>query len=133
MQPMYLRTSNSRNSMPDYKMNTPVITGKETLWYRTLIAIYLANKPLHKKEWLKAAKIKFSDEPPIFTTVGYGITRSRWSYRHWRGLYPAMFKHFQRLELVSYNCKERKWTINKAQYKSFCKNLRVDPTGVRYA
>jgi hypothetical protein len=113
--------------MSDYKMNRPIIADQETLWYRTLRAIYKANKPLHKKEWLKAANVKFSEESPIFTTAGYGITKSRWPYRHWRGLYPAMFKHFQRLKLVNYNCKEKKWSMNRLDYKIFCLSLNIKP------
>lgn len=122
----------SRHNMSDYKMNTPIIAGNETLWYRTLIAIYSANKSLRKKEWLKAAKIQYSDFPPKIEKGALGL-HSRWSYRHWRGLYPAMFKHFQRLNLVSYNCKTKMWSMNRTQYESFCKNLSVSPTGVCYA
>jgi hypothetical protein len=114
--------------MPDYKMNRPMITGKETLWYRTLRAIYLANKPLKKKEWLALADIPFSDEPPKMMKSLYGGSiRSKWSYRHWRGLYPAMFRHFQRLKLVSYNCKTKKWSMNSSNYEIFCLSLNVRP------
>jgi hypothetical protein len=112
--------------MSDYKMNRPIIAGQETLWYRTLRAIYLADKPLSKKEWLILAHISFSDEKPETTKTPYGI-KSKWSYRHWRGLYPAMFKHFQRLKLVNYNCKEKKWSMNRLDYKIFCLDLNVKP------
>jgi hypothetical protein len=108
--------------MSDYKMNKPIVGNKKTLWYKTLIAIYKANKPLCKKEWLKAANISFSDEKPIFSSTG----NSQWSYRHWRGLYPAMFKHFQYLDLVFYSTKDKKWYMNRKNYEKFCKNLCID-------
>ncbi len=117
--------------MSDYKMNKPIVAGQETLWYRTLIAIYEANKPLSKKEWLKAAKISYSDFPPKIEKDALGI-HSRWSYRHWRGLYPAMFKHFQRLNLVEYDCRSKKWIMNRMHYESFCRTLGVSPVGVLY-
>jgi hypothetical protein len=112
--------------MPDYKMNTPIRAGQETLWYRTLRAIYKADKPLSKKEWLTLANVSYSDFPPQIEKDVLGI-HSRWSYRHWRGLYPAMFKHFQYLKLVSYNCKTKKWSMNKPDYKIFCLSLNIEP------
>ncbi len=117
--------------MSDYKMNKPTIAGQETLWYRTLIAMYKADKPLSKKEWLTLAEVSFSDEKPKITKTAYG-SRSEWSYRHWRGLYPAMFKHFQFLNLVYYNCKSKKWYMNRKRYELFCRELKVSPMGVLY-
>lgn len=112
--------------MSDYKMNTPVRGGQEVLWYRTLRALYLANRPLSKKEWLTAAGISYSDFPPKQEKDVLGI-HTRWSYRHWRGLYPAMFKHFQWLKLVRYNCREKKWTMDRLSYRIFCLSLNVEP------
>lgn len=113
--------------MSDYKMNTPIIVGKETLWYRTLRAIYLANKPLRKKEWLDLAKISYSDEDPLEIVSEFGCKRTKWSYRHWRGLYPSMFKHFQWFGLVHYDCKTKTWHLHRPEYKMYCKNLGVKP------
>lgn len=107
-------------------MNTPIRGGEETLWYQTLRALYRANKPLRKKEWLKAAGISYSELSPIIQKDVLG-THSRWPYRHWRGLYPAMFKHFQYLRLVKYNCKEKTWEMNRLEYKLFCLILNVEP------
>lgn len=112
--------------MSDYKMNRPIICGEETLWYRTLRAIYKENRPLRKKEWLKAADISYSDCPPHIEKDTLGI-HSRWSYRHWRGLYPAMFKHFQILKLTYYNPKDKNWYMNRNEYEKFCRKLRVKP------
>lgn len=108
-------------------MNTPIIAGKETLWYRTLRALYRANKPVHKKEWLDLAKISYSDDNPLEITNERGHKRTKWSYRHWRGLYPAMFKHFQWFKLVRYSHKENRWHLNKLEYEIYCKKLNVEP------
>lgn len=108
-------------------MNTPIIIGKETLWYRTLRAIYLADRPLRKKEWLTLANISFSDEKPKEIIDELGYKRTSWSYRHWRGLYPAMFKHFQWFGLVGYDCKTKEWSLNKLEYIKFCEKLNVKP------
>ena len=112
--------------MADYRMNTPVIAGRETIWYKMLKSLYRFNKPVHKKEWLFMTAIPFSDKKPKITKTAYG-SRSKWSYRHWRGLYPAMFKQFQWMGLVHYNCKTKMWYLHKPEYRALCKQLSVKP------
>jgi hypothetical protein len=118
--------------MSGYKMNMPV-KAFPTIWYRMLRAIYKANKPLHKKEWFTLARVHFSDSVSVvhkdfkYLQVLLGEPKTRYSYRHWKGLYPDMFKAFQWRNLVKYDSKERKWNINKRNYESFCSTLNVKP------
>lgn len=122
--------------MSGYKLNRPVLGGVETKWYRMLRAIYKANQPLHKKEWFALAEIPFSDQAPKIGVFGgqMGIEdglyepyrSSKWPYRHWKGLYPDLFKELQRQHLIEYDPKIKKWKLNRFRYKLFCDHLNIE-------
>lgn len=96
--------------MSYYRLNTPVRAGKKTKWYRLLEAIAKTRLPfIHKVVWLSLADVEFSNENPIVYDKRCR-QKTRWSYRHWRGIYPALFSKFRRTGLVIYE-RDLGWAI----------------------
>ena len=94
--------------MASYRFNTPIVGGKFTLWFRTLLALYESQRPLRKKEWLTATGIQFSDETVL---SGRWKGSKKYSYRHWRGLYPDMFARFRGRGWVEYDREACTWKV----------------------
>jgi hypothetical protein len=118
--------------MSGYMLNKPVLAGKETKWYRMLKAIYKANRPLHKKEWFSLAGIEYSDKVTrsiknsLSFLLDFELRGSKYSYRHWKGLYPDLFKEFQYQNLVHYDPQIKKWKMDRPVYEAFCRRLQIE-------